>query len=72
MKFISIKNSHQFLKTGSARLDYFRKGGEIIEFQDLSNVSDIEKIALLAQIIPSKVGSPLSIKSLSEGLENDH
>ncbi|MFZ4715884.1 MAG: DUF4143 domain-containing protein [Bacteriovoracaceae bacterium] len=42
-----------------------------IDLKDLEQVSDIDKVELLAETIPSRVGSPLSIKSLSEVLEVD-
>jgi predicted AAA+ superfamily ATPase len=38
------------------------------DVRDLSRVSDIRGIEQLAEILPSKVGSPLSINSLSEDL----
>jgi uncharacterized protein len=127
--FDTLKNSHQFFITGSARLDYFRKGGDSLigryfyyrlhpfsfselgdeylkdlfnkggfpeplfsndirdlkrwrsnrvsrlvreDLRDIANVSDIDKVALLAQTLPQKVGSPLSVKSLCEDLDVDH
>jgi predicted AAA+ superfamily ATPase len=128
--FDTLKDSHSFLVTGSARLNHFRKGGDSllgryhyyrlhpyslpeigltpknlnhlfhyggfpetllakdertlrrwhknrieklvrIDLRDLSQVSDIDKVELLAETLPTKVGSPLSIKSLSEDLEID-
>ncbi len=121
---------HKFIVTGSARLDYFRKGGdsllgryryyrlhpfsllelnsspsqkdlqELLRFggfpeplftssenehrlwqkermqkvvaedlRDLETVKDISQLLLLAEILPSKVGSPLSLKSLQEDLQ---
>lgn len=120
---------HRFIVTGSARLDYFRKGGDsllgryryfrlhpfsITEFKknpsvkdlenlmnfsgfpeglftlnadehriwqrertvriiqedlrDLENVKEISQLLLLAEILPERVGSPLSLKALSEDL----
>lgn len=125
-----LKNKHQFLVTGSARLDYFRKGGDSLlgryryyrlhpfsvaelnfaesavydlltfggfpeplferdstnlrrwhterlyrliysDLRDIERVSDIDKVHLLAEELPVKVGSPLSIKSLAEDLQVD-
>lgn len=121
---------HQFIVTGSAQLDYFRKGGDsllgryrylrlhpfsIIELsknpnqndlkallkfggfpeplfsqnenehriwqnermnkvvyedlRDLQNVKEISSLLLLAEILPTKVGSPLSLKNLGEDLQ---
>ncbi|MBL7544430.1 MAG: ATP-binding protein [Bdellovibrionaceae bacterium] len=121
---------HRFLVTGSARLDYFRKGGDSLlgryryfrlhpfslmelnknpsasdlqvlmkfsgfpepllsqnekthrlwqrerivkvvseDLRDLETVKDVSLILLLAEILPSKVGSPLSLKSLEEDLQ---
>jgi predicted AAA+ superfamily ATPase len=126
----TLKNTHSFLITGSARLDHFRKGGDSLlgryhyyrlhpyslpelgltkvnlaklmkfggfpeplkeenetelrrwhksrlskltrfDLKDIADVSDIDKVELLAEALPSRVGSPLSIKSLSEDLEVD-
>ncbi|HMP49799.1 MAG TPA: ATP-binding protein [Oligoflexia bacterium] len=120
---------HKIIVTGSARLDYFRKGGDSLlgryryfrlhpfslgevsrkigkeelelllkfggfpepfinqnesehriwqkdriqkivyeDLRDLENVKDISLLSLLAEILPSKVGAPLSLKSLEEDL----
>ncbi len=126
----TLKNTHSFIITGSARLDHFRKGvdsllgryyyyrlhplslpeiginkknlnrlfkyggfpesflkssdrflkkwhqerlSKIIKFdlRDLETVKDLDKVELLAEELPRRVGSPLSIKSLSEDLEVD-
>lgn len=126
----TLKNTHQFLITGSARLDHFRKGGDSLlgryyyyrlhpfslpelnftegsleklfkfggfpepfienderelkrwhmsrlsklvrhDLRDLENVKDLDKVELLAEELPNRVGSPLSIKSLAEDLEVD-
>ena len=40
-----------------------------IDLRDLENVSDLDKVELLADTLVSRVGSPLSYKSLSEDLE---
>ena len=40
-----------------------------IDLRDLERVSDIDKIEMLADTLPSKVGSPLSIKNLTGDLE---
>lgn len=40
-----------------------------IDLRDLENVSDLDKVELLAENLPSKVGSGLSYKSLAEDLE---
>lgn len=42
------------------------------DLRDLEKVKDISLIETLAELLPSKVGSPLSIKSLREDLEVDH
>lgn len=121
---------HQIIVTGSARLDYFRKGGDSLlgryryfrlhpfslselnkapnqkdllellhyggfpeplfssnsnehriwqkeriqkvvgeDLRDLESVKDVSLLFLLAEIISSKVGSPLSLKSLEEDLQ---
>ncbi len=121
---------HQFIVTGSAQLDYFRKGGDSLlgryrylrlhpfsliemsknpnqndlktllkfggfpeplflqnenehriwqnermnkvvyeDLRDLQNVKEISSLLLLAEILPTKVGSPLSLKSLGEDLQ---
>lgn len=126
----TLKNTHSFLVTGSARLDHFRKGGDSLlgryhyyrlhpyslpelgmssdnlkdlfkfggfpealsekddrtlrrwhrtrisrlvktDLRDLENVKDLDKVELLAEELPRRVGSPLSVKSLSEDLEVD-
>ena len=126
--FDTLKHTHSFLVTGSARLDYFRRGGDSMlgryfyyrlhpyslpelgnndknlkllfqfggfpeplleknvtslkrwhltrtshlvrsDLRDLENVTDIDKVELLAETLPSKVGSPLSYNSLAEDLE---
>ncbi len=126
----TLKNTHSFLITGSARLDHFRKGGDSLlgryhyyrlhpyslpelginsqnlkdlfkfggfpealsekdettlrrwhrtrlsrlvktDLRDLENVKDLDKVELLAEELPRRVGSPLSVKSLSEDLEVD-
>lgn len=127
----TLKNSHSFLVTGSAKLDLLRKGGDSLlgryhyyrmhpytlpelgftqenldnlftfggfqepllsksertlkrwhiqridrliklDLRDLSFIRDIEKIHHLAEELPNRVGSPLSIKNLSLDLEVDH
>jgi predicted AAA+ superfamily ATPase len=40
-----------------------------IDLRDLENVSDLDKVELLAEALPARVGSPLSYKSLAEDLE---
>jgi predicted AAA+ superfamily ATPase len=126
----SLKNSHQFIVTGSARLDLYRRGGDSLlgryhyyrlhpfsvpelgftpdatqsllrfggfpepynqqserdlrrwhnqrlsrlirnDLRDLENVKDIEKIFRLAEELPNRVGSPLSVNSLSNAVEVD-
>lgn len=120
---------HRFLVTGSARLDYFRKGGDSLlgryryfrlhpfsitewkanptkedletllkfsgfpeslflqdpaehriwqkermtriveeDLRDLENVKEISQLLLLAEVLPDRVGSPLSLKNLAEDL----
>lgn len=127
------KSSRQFLVTGSARLDYYRKGGDSLvnryryfrmhplsltelranptqrdlqellkwggfpepffekdevshriwqrdrisrvvreDLRDLEKVKEISLVELLVELLPSRVGSPLSIKSLREDIEVDH
>ena len=126
-------SSHSFLVTGSARLDYFRKGGDSLlgryhyyrlhpfsllelnkkpsksdfetllkfggfpeplfsgqvrewkrwqrerrqrviyeDLRDLEQVKEISLIDLLVESLPSKVGSPLSLRSLKEDLQVSH
>lgn len=128
--FDKYKESHQFIVTGSARLDYFRKGGDSLlgryryfrlhpfsllelnpkptqsdlqlllkfsgfpeplfsasetehrlwqkervvkviqeDLRDLETVKDSSLMLMLAEILPSRVGSPLSLKSLEEDLQ---
>lgn len=126
----TFKNTHQFLITGSARLDHYWKGGDSLlgryyyyrlhpyslpelgysyenlqslfifggfpeplakkslrtlkrwhsgrlskivrmDLRDLENVKDIDKIELLARELVNRIGSPLSVKSLSEDLSVD-
>jgi predicted AAA+ superfamily ATPase len=128
--FDTLKNSHQFLVTGSARLDHFRNGGDSLlgryhyyrlhpfslpeigfteenlralfkfggfpeplfekdervlrrwhltrlsrlvrtDLNSLETVKDIDKVELLAEELPRRVGSPLSHKSISEDLDVD-
>jgi uncharacterized protein len=127
------KSTRQFIVTGSARLDYYRKGGDSLanryryfrlhpfsllelnadpthadldlllkyggfpeplisqnekelriwqrdrlsrvvkeDLRDLENVRSISLIEQLVDLLPEKVGSPLSIKSLKDDLEIDH
>jgi len=42
------------------------------DLQDLERVRDITLVEHLADLLPSRVGSPLSIKSLREDLQIDH
>ncbi len=126
----TFKNTHQFLVTGSARLDYYRRGGDsllgryhyyrmhpfslaelkyekgalahLIKFggfpapflsqserdlrrwqlerlnrivrddiRDLENVRELSLIERLAEALPDRVGSPLSLNSLARDLEVD-
>lgn len=128
--FDTLKNTHSFLVTGSARLDHFRKGGDSLlgryfyyrlhplslgevgvskenalklfkfggfpepfysedirflrrwhisrvsklvrtDLRDLENIQDLDKMELLAEALPEKVGSPLSFNSLAEDLQID-
>jgi predicted AAA+ superfamily ATPase len=129
----TYKSSISFLVTGSARLDFYRKGGDSLQgryyyyrlhpfsphelikdpnlndvlrllkfggfpepllrgnervwrrwqrerlsrvvyddIRDLENVREISLIELLVEELPNKVGSPLSIKNLKEGLQVAH
>ncbi len=43
-----------------------------IDLRDFSDIRDFEKIHQLAEELPNRVGSPLSIKNLSHVLEVDH
>jgi predicted AAA+ superfamily ATPase len=124
----TLKNTHSFLITGSARLDHFRKGGDSLlgryhyyrlhpytlpelkykegsiehllkfggfpepytmaddrnlrrwhnqrlnrlirtDLRDWEDVKDLDKIYALAEELPNRVGSPLSINSLSNDIE---
>jgi len=123
------KNTHQFLVTGSARLDYYRKSGDSLlgryhyhrmhpftlpelsggknldlllkfggfpepllkqnesslkrwhlqrldriiqsDVRDLEQVKEISHLALLADAMPERVGSPLSRLNLAQSLEVD-
>ncbi len=125
----TLKSTHKFLITGSARLDYYRKGGDSLagryyyhrlhpltlpelggknalkpllqfggfpepflrgtskdlkrwhiqrlervvytDIRDLENIKEITMIELLVDSLPSRVGSPLSRKSLSEDIQVD-
>ena len=126
----TLKNTHSFLVTGSARLDHFRNGGDSLlgryfyyrlhpfslpelvyskhnmdklfrfggfpeplleqsqrnlkrwhlgrlsklvksDLRDLETVKDLDKVELLAEELPNRVGSPLSVRSLAEDLEVD-
>ncbi len=126
----TLKNSHSFLITGSARLDHFRKGGDSLlgryhyyrlhpyslseldfepgsmeklmqfggfpepyhasderqlrrwhlqrlnrlirtDLRDLENIRDLDKMYSLAEELPNRVGSPLSINSLANDIEVD-
>lgn len=126
----TLKNTHSFLITGSARLDHFRKGGDSLlgryyyyrlhpfslpelgssplnlerlfkfggfpeplleqdirtlkrwhvgrlsklvrsDLRDVETVKDLDKVELLAEELPRRIGSPLSIKALSEDVEVD-
>ena len=128
--FDKYKSTNRFIVTGSARLDYFRKGGDSLlgryryfrlhpfslmelsknpqpthlndlmkysgfpepflaksevvhclwqkervqkvvqdDLRDLENVKDVSLLLLLAELLPEKVGSPLSLKSLEEDLQ---
>lgn len=127
------KSHLQFIVTGSARLDYYRRGGDSLQgryyflrlhpfslreykehpdeqdlnqlltfggfpeplfrgnidhhrlwqrqrlsrvirddLRDLEHVKDVSLLEHLVEILPSRVGSPLSVKSLREDLEVDH
>lgn len=127
------KSRRRILVTGSARLDYYRKGGDSLagryryfrlhpfslselgrapsrsdleallkfggfpeplfsqieaehriwrrdrisrvvreDLRDLENVREISLVEHLTDLLPSKVGSPLSVKSLREDLQIDH
>lgn len=126
----TLKNTHSFLITGSARLDHFRKGGDSLlgryhyyrlhpyslpelkyqpgctehlfkfggfpepytmaddrnlrrwhnqrlqrlirtDLRDWEDVKDLDKIYALAEELPNRVGSPLSINSLANDIEAD-
>ncbi len=42
------------------------------DIRDLTNVSDLDNLLLLFELLPNKVGSPLSINSLREDLQVSH
>lgn len=126
----TLKNTHSFLITGSARLDHFRKGGDSLlgryhyfrlhpyslneignsktnlqrlfqfggfpecyhrqdekflrrwhlerinklvktDLRDLENIQNLDKMQMLAEELPNRIGSPLSYKSLAEDLSID-
>lgn len=126
----TLKNTHAFLVTGSARLDHFRKGGDSLlgryhyyrlhpyslpelgyregvlkklmqfggfpepytigdernlrrwhiqrlnrliraDLRDWEDVKDLDRIFSLAEELPRRVGSPLSINSLANDIEAD-
>lgn len=126
----TLKNTHSFLVTGSARLDHFRKGGDSLlgryhyyrlhpytftelkyqesslqkllkfggfpepyamadernlrrwhiqrlnrlirtDLKDWEDVKDLDKIFSLAEELPNRVGSPLSINALANDIEVD-
>ena len=128
--FDTYHEQHRFIVTGSARLDFFRKGGDSLlgryryfrlhpfslpefsknlsntdlkkllqfggfpeplflmtpaehkiwqrdrmqkvvgdDLRDLERVNEISQLLMLAEILPSRVGSPLSLNSLSEDLQ---
>jgi predicted AAA+ superfamily ATPase len=128
--FDVLKQNHQFIVTGSARLDYYKKGGDSLlgryryyrlhpfslnevgatsenlrrlfkfggfpesflhrdekflrrwhterlyrlihtDLRDLERVSDIDKVQLLAEELPNRVGSPISVKALAGDLQVD-
>ena len=39
------------------------------DLRDLENVQDLDKIQLLAETLPTRIGSPLSYKTLAEDLQ---
>jgi predicted AAA+ superfamily ATPase len=128
--FDKYRDDCSFIVTGSARLDYFSKGGDSLlgryryfrlhpfslmeinsnptkldlahllkfggfpepflsqnenelriwqrdrihrvidgDIRDLANIQEISLISLLAELLPNKIGSPLSLKSLQEDLQ---
>ncbi len=126
----TLKQTHQFLITGSARLNHLRKAGDSLlgryyyyrlhpfslpeygygqkklndlfrfggfpeplltrnlrelkrwhisrvsklvhsDIRDLENIKDLDKMELLAEELPNRVGSPLSYRSLAEDLNID-
>ncbi len=126
----TLKNTHSFLITGSARLNHFRKGGDSLlgryhyyrlhpyslpelkypkdgitdlmkyggfpetftskderslrrwhmqridrliqtDLRDWEDVKDLNKIQMLAEELPNRVGSPLSLTSLANDIEVD-
>jgi predicted AAA+ superfamily ATPase len=130
--FDTKRNKYQFIVTGSARLDHYRRGGDSLlgryrylrlhpltlgelshknkdctedllkmggfpepffkgterhlklwqnerayrivhdDIRDLEKVKELNSIDLLVEALPLRVGSPLSIKNLSEDLEAHH
>ncbi|MBI3991235.1 MAG: ATP-binding protein, partial [Candidatus Omnitrophica bacterium] len=64
-----LKASHLFNKKWHN--DYIdRLIGE--DLRDLTHIRELENVATLIQFIPERVGSPLSLKSLSEDVEVSH
>ncbi len=81
-----LKNSHSFLVTGSARLDHFRKGGDSllgrwhiqrldrlirVDLEGWEDVRDLNRIHALAEELPNRVGSPLSVNALANDIGAD-
>jgi predicted AAA+ superfamily ATPase len=64
---LSEKNDRTLRRWHQARLSRLVN----IDLRDLENVKDINKVELLAEELPRRVGSPLSINSLARDLEAD-
>ena len=65
-----------FLKSSSRTLNRWHKNlKELLiheDIRDLENIRELSLMELLVNVLPEKVGSPLSIKSLMEDLQTAH
>jgi predicted AAA+ superfamily ATPase len=64
-----LKGSHRFLRRWQSEYRALLTKEDV---RDLSRVSDIKGLEQLIEILPSKVGSPLSINSIREDLGYHH
>ena len=65
-----------FLKQSSRTLNRWHKNGRELliheDIRDLENIRELSLMELLVNVLPNKVGSPLSIKNLMEDLQTAH